>query len=195
MKLNSRGMLLWLLFIAIVSISIFSVNVYLRNKPIKVEVFEGVSLGQSMEETIYALGKPNSVTDKEVTGRFGGLRVFNMEELSDLKKSPSEYLHWSYESYPKHLDIEFSKEGRVVSVWCYYHRKYENPSLTHCSVNNVGIFDSESKVFEALGEPSKVKLSEGTKILEYHNLNMILYLMRREVVALSVTKLPRNLLE
>lgn len=159
------------------------------NRPVIQSSYYGVNLAMPMAEVKYRLGWPSNVL---VPGNASAAQpwerapeVLSVKKIPD-GKSVDDYQSWSYDGPPR-IDIEFDKaSGNVTSVGCFGGAGICSPVL--------GISDglSETDVRDRLGAATTERIDGPSKIMEYRQLGVELYLTKGRVYMLVVRQFPSS---
>lgn len=162
---------------------------YFDNRPYQITKYAEISIGDSREEVLYALGEPPEFIETKPSNNVENqFKEFNLiaqsndyyEETPKFKKSKE----WLYTEGERRIDIAFDmSNGRVKSIACYSGRTYLCPYI-------FGIHDGsrEEDVLSHLGKPTSEKIDGITKVIRYSQYNLTLYLTKRQVYMLKVSK-------
>lgn len=175
-----------LIGICLASIASYHLFSYVSNLPKRITTYEGISIGMSMAEVKYILGYPDDVlhpAEDMSEGKGEKLLMQRYADKEDIRRSPKGvdgFYDWQYRLGPKRIDVEFDKSSLTVrSIGCYTDAKLFPVEPGTCAINNIQASDIEEVVLDKLGVPSSSVIENSTKILEYANYNMKIFLTRK----------------
>lgn len=190
-KRVGKWMLLLIVGVAILvfgSLGWLEFNDYLEKRPFKATKYADVSLGSSYDEVIYILGPPPHFLSPKASIKYSNLASSDdpvvETENSTEKSNYSESSEWLYTENLKRIDIALdAPKGRVKSIACYSESAYFCPGI-------YGIHDgsSEDDVLSHLGKPASEVIDGTAKIIRYPQYNLTLYLTKRQVYMIKISK-------
>lgn len=188
---------------ALLAIFVYGSYQFISNRPKAVVKYEGIALGMKMDEVMYVLGYPPEVLfkDDDYEVKFPNGEVMKgkwlihatKKAVDSSKNGAKDYLYWQYPIQPhasssRRIDVEFDKVTKEVrSIGCYVDDKAW-VSVGSCFVNGIQALDSEESVIDKLGKPTFERIDGVTKNIKYSNLNMSIYLVRKNVYYINVEK-------
>jgi hypothetical protein len=198
MRLPYRKTFLW--FAAALSVALIATGIWLRiewtsykNPP---SIYGKIELGDSREEVRYKLGDPPEV-DGDVPNAEGAVRVYSTNREDPINAMPADktvnqFNTWQYlgRGDNAHYDVYFdATTGRAASLVCF---DFFQPTTHYCpSLFGIAIDDSESKVINIIGEPTRKSISEGVKVLVYDDRGIVVRLSKERVYSLQLSR-PTN---
>ena len=175
-----------LLVALILTLSGYFIFEYLSMRPKRVTSFESISLGMSMHEVKYILGRPRDVLYENIEkgGGAKGRAVYLTATAEEIAQSPygvGDFLYWMYDLDGKRIDVKYDEGTRKVrSIGCYVESSSVDSSSTirkgTCAINNIEALDAEQTIIKQLGKPSLEEVSDYVKTMQYTDLNMKIYL-------------------
>lgn len=172
------GVLLWL--------GKYAIDWY-EARPYAATKYLGVSLGDSRDEVYYALGQPKdvlAVDDSKQDGPWKDYRLVVPVKDIPTPKTPKDYAEWVYApSDATRWDIDFAPDGKVRGIGCYSAGSYDCPAL-------YGVRDgaTEDDVRAQLGPPAREELDGVTKRMRYPAFNVTVFLEKRRVYRLRLSR-------
>lgn len=178
------------------------------NRPAKIDSYQTLTLGMSMDEVLYSLGQPDYVLTQDHNGDPGFLDLVTREKVEKNLEGVKGYLSWFYSdnlnlgtSYekkyalnlqkkpyenPLHLGIEFEASNKkLLSIRCSAQNNTVIPPNS-CAVNGIVLQMSEESVIQHLGIPTQASILGITKSLTYNELGMVVHLEKRMVYSITV---------
>ena len=204
MSLNNRKIALRTAFVAVVvAISTSTAIFYVRYRAFEAGLtrYRDITIGASRKEVLYRLGYPESVlgpsvvvSDSEAKAKGTWPGSWQPVYYTDPKHEPNESMpdgkviddfdEWVYGDGPQDFTVGFSAD-RVRSLTCMD----DSPSRasTNCNaVAGVSIGDSEERVRQLLGKPTRYKYDGVTKTISYDDIGLEFVLTKGRVYMITV---------
>lgn len=178
----------WKIITAFTSFALLSLGlVFFKEKPVKIEEYHGVKIGDKADDLIYKKGVPSEVLGPETYDKeFGYSREVKKIESNNLgvEKEVLKFEGWYIEITDNYsLAVYFNRPGgEVSSIVCTSRGGREGCQ----SVNGVTIGTTEEDLTKKLGVADKENLEGRIKTAQYENLRLKFMLEKEKVYSIIV---------
>ncbi|ANT49756.1 hypothetical protein [Mesorhizobium amorphae] len=200
---GSRPLVKFLTLAAVLSVLTwvgFKVSAY-RDFMRDLNTYQGVKLGDSMDETKYALGYPPFVVGPPESGTpdkpapdFQFSPIYQTDGNDPKNAMPDgkkvgDFLGWQYEETDHRIDLSFDPETKRISeIGCYANSSVNGNTKQLCpALFGIDSNSSEDEVLAKLGSPDAQKIEGASKSLRYDEIGLEVTLSKRRVYMLSKT--------
>jgi hypothetical protein len=168
---------------------------YFENRQTSQSKYYGLTFGMTMEEVILAKGLPTSIVSLETDPNNPFMhRVIPIEDVPRKQngKHIEDYLEWRYgvDNASRSIRAVFSPTTKsLYQIVCYIDSTRD--VYDECRILGVSSGMSEESVLDKLGKPDNETNYESTKIIEYTDVGLKVYL-RRNIVYMLTLEAPKG---
>ena len=152
----------------------------------KQTTYSDVRLGMTQTEVLYVKGVPDYVLEEPkedpLAEKFPGMLVIQRGEIPKNKRT-EDYSDWGFNLTDDsgNLTVSFSPiSKKVMEVRCY------SPQYSCAPIQSLKQGATEEEIVEILGKPVREQIHGVSKTLEYTDLNLSLWLVKKRFYMLAV---------
>ena len=207
--------------LVIILLSLVAGFYFYSNQAVKITEYQDLKLGMSMDEVIYAMGKPdtllyknkdtllyfdkdnNLLTDKERDkDKIYCTDCMWHASKNEIKKEGGikNFFNWEYQFPESEFFLEFDLKKKLIQIRCLDIRvtkkafRDDGIKLSEqCHIAGIHTQSSEDEVIEILGKPSKESLNTKSyvKTMTYKERNLELLLSGKKVYYIVIRKIKK----